>query len=105
MFNKASSCLQSIVIVSATVYFYIIRASRPKPRFITAIFVILNLFLPISLVFLFVPGFDYDSFGLNYWILEVNSTLVVIFDALIHWIFAKNYFLVAINTKLFLRWD
>ena len=94
-----------IVITSATFYFYIIRSQRPKPRFITAIFVILNLFLPMNLIFLLVPPFEYESYDVNYWVLQTSLALIIIFDVLIHWIFAKNYFVVAINASLYLRWD
>ena len=104
VFSKVYGYLLMIVIVGATVYFYVIRAPRPKPRFIGAIFVLLNLVWPIvlsnSLIEINVP---IGSF--IYWLTSADFAVLVTLAATAHWIFAKNYFMVALNASIFIKQD
>ena len=93
-----------VLIISSSIYFYIVRRDTKKPRFITAIFVILNIallawFVLIVLIRqlseLTIPKKDEK---LEFWTAISLSVLISTLVCMVHWIFAINYFEVAINS-------
>ena len=97
--------MMTVVLIIATVYFYIIKRKRQKPRFITAIFVLLNLLWPLAVVVLII---DFRSLALDTPLYRFTYSIriaIPILQAVIHWVFAISYFEVAISTYLFIKYD
>ena len=90
----------AITLVS-TSYFYVVKRKSDKPKFITAIFVMLNLIWPIIIVSIVIP-YDFTFGSTKYWVMIAALSLMYECIPLAHWTFAIYYFKVAISTSVFI---
>ena len=94
----------TVLTVVATTYFYVCKRKSNKPKFISAIFVMLNLMWPFILVSIFIP-YDFGYGSAKYWTVIAMVSLINECIPLAHWTFAIYYFKVALSTSLFLKWE
>ena len=93
-----------VLIIISTIYFYIVRRHTEKPQFMTAIFVILNYTWLLRFAYIvlitsisdnkYPENDEMQEFRCAISLNVMSSTLICI----AHWIFAINYFEVAINS-------
>ena len=92
-----------VLIVGATVYFFVVRWSQKKPLFITVVFTLLNIMWPLKLIeILCLPQtVQVGTLAYGYYIFGRLVVELIILE--VHWIFAIKYLEVAIRTPVFLK--